>query len=469
MAPRVTIIGGGSFQWVPKLLVDFANTPSLHDAEIVIEDVDRAPIPRMLEFVEHIADVRGIGLRARGTTDQRDALEGADYVVAVISTGGFASMRLDLEIPARYGIRQSVGDTVGPGGIMRAQRNVPVFLEIARDMEALCPDAWLLNLTNPMTTLCRVVTRESSVRTIGLCHEVTLTQFGLSLLLETDFFSIRPTVAGVNHLPVITAVEIGDGGDGLVALADLLDRGEQHANEPLAMPLPEGLGHERISEGGEWTKGDVFRTNLVKIEFFRRFGVLPAAGDRHLVEFFPGFLTEESGWGRRWGVELTSISDRERWQARYTAEFEAMLAGSEISMMPSGEMVAAVIDSIERDRPRLLPLNLPNTGQVADLPPDVVVESMGIVDGAGARGGEPVAVPGVLAEHLRRIAASQELVVEAAVTGSRDKVFEAMLADPLAGRIDYDALGRLTDEMLAATAPWLPQFDGAGSRNPPRR
>ena len=129
MAPRITIIGGGSYQWVPKLLVDVANTPSLHDAEIVLEDIDPAPLPRMVELVEHIATVRGIGLTATSTTDQRSALEGADYVVVNISTGGFESMRHDLEIPARYGIMQSVGDTVGPGGIVRALRNIPVFLE----------------------------------------------------------------------------------------------------------------------------------------------------------------------------------------------------------------------------------------------------------------------------------------------------------------------------------------------------
>src|SRR5688500_2519435 len=163
MPPRITIIGGGSYQWVPKLLTDLANTPALHEAEVVIEDMDPAPIPRMVELVEHVSRVRGIGLTATGTTDQRASLEGADYVVVTISTGGFESMRLDLEIPEKYGIRQSVGDTVGPGGIIRAQRNIPVFLEIVRNMEEICPEAWLLNLTNPMTAITRAVTRESSI------------------------------------------------------------------------------------------------------------------------------------------------------------------------------------------------------------------------------------------------------------------------------------------------------------------
>ena len=133
MAPSITIVGGGSYQWAPKLLIDFANTPLLHDAEIVIQDIDPVPVPRMVEFVEHLADVRGIGMTATGTTDQRQALEGADYVIVNISTGGFDSMRHDLAVPAKYGVMQAVGDSVGPGGIVRALRNIPVFLELAAE------------------------------------------------------------------------------------------------------------------------------------------------------------------------------------------------------------------------------------------------------------------------------------------------------------------------------------------------
>jgi alpha-galactosidase len=120
MGPKITIIGGGSYQWTPKLLIDFVNTPGLREAEIVLHDIDPAPIPRMVELARHLADVSGTGLTADGTTDRRAALAGAEFVVVNISTGGFASMRHDLEIPERHGVRQSVGDTVGPGGVMRA-------------------------------------------------------------------------------------------------------------------------------------------------------------------------------------------------------------------------------------------------------------------------------------------------------------------------------------------------------------
>lgn len=436
---RITIIGGGSYQWVPKLLVDFANTHLLHDAEIVIEDIDPAPISDMVDLVHHIAKVRSIGLTATGTTDQRAALEGADYVVVNISTGGFASMRQDLEVPARYGIMQSVGDSVGPGGIMRALRNIPVFLGLARDMEELCPDAWMLNLTNPMTTICRAVTRESSVRTVGLCHEIIGTSFLLSILLGVDFRELDPIVAGVNHLPLVTHLDAA-GDDGLALLRELLD------------------DDGRPAPGVDATKAGLLDHNRLKLHLFARFGVLPGAGDRHVAEFFPGFLTEQSGWGERWNVHLTTIEHRETDQARHVRELERILAADSFSTTPSGEMVAPVIRCLELDRTGVFPLNTPNEGQVTDLPDGIVVESMCEVDGKGIRGRDQAALPPPMAECLRRVCSAQERTVEAAVSGDRDTVVEAMFLDPLAGRIDADRLAEMTDEMLAATEQWLPQF-----------
>ncbi len=374
-----------------------------------------------------------------------------------ISTGGFESMRHDLEIPARYGVRQSVGDTVGPGGILRALRNIPVFTGIAADMEELCPDAWMLNLTNPMTAICRGVTKASDIKTVGLCHEITLAQFILSLLLDRSFLEITPTVAGVNHLPIITALDVG-GDDGLTLLRDLLDHEAERGDEPVSTAFVEGLGHEKVSEGGEWTKRDVLHDNRVKLELFRRFGVLLGAGDRHLVEFFAGFLTEESGWGERWGVGLTSIEDRERGQAKHIQDFDEMLAMTEVDDLPSGEMVAPVMMCLMENRAGWFPLNIANHGQVADLPDDAVVESMCVVDRSGVRGRDVVRVPPVLADTLRRVSTAQELTVDAALTGDRDRVFDAMLVDPLVGRLDYDSLREMTDEMLVATKRWLPQF-----------
>src|SRR5262249_12588592 len=147
------------------------------------------------------------------TTDLRRALEGADFVVVTISTGGFDSMAVDLDVPARHGIRQSVGDSVGPGGINRALRNIPVLVGIGRHMEEICPDAWLVNITNPMTCLTRAVCRETAIKAVGLCHEVGNWCIDLAIALGTTAEGVHPTVVGVNHLPVLSALDI-DGRDG---------------------------------------------------------------------------------------------------------------------------------------------------------------------------------------------------------------------------------------------------------------
>jgi len=434
MGPRIVVIGGGSYQWAPKLLVDIVNTESLAEAEIVLDDIDPAPLPEIGDFARHMAKLAGIPMTVTTTTNLREALAGADYVVVTISTGGFDSMRHDIEIPEHYGIRQAVGDTVGPGGIVRALRNVPVLLAITREMTVQCPDAWLLNLTNPMTALCRAVTRETPVRTVGLCHEVAGAQYTLSRLLGADYRSFDLTVAGVNHLPIVTEMRI-DGDDGFARLRALLDD-----------PPADERARRRLA------------SNQVKFALFERYGVLPAAGDRHLVEFFPGFLTEESNWGERWGVGLTTIADREGWLTYYKAEFERLREATCVPTEPSGEMVAPIIDSFERREARVLPLNLPNVQQCPDLPREVVVEAMCVAGGDGVRGRDAATLPPTLAECVRRTVASQEATVDAALSGKRERVVDAMLLDPLAGRIDFDALERMTGEMLAATSRWLPQF-----------
>ncbi|MBV8950516.1 MAG: hypothetical protein JOZ99_06560, partial [Actinobacteria bacterium] len=349
---------------------------------------------------------------------------------------------------------QSVGDSVGPGGISRALRNIPVLVGIARDMEELCPDAWLLNITNPMTTLCRAVTRTTSVKTVGLCHEIAGTRWTLANLLGGGYDAVDLTITGVNHLPVITELRV-DGVDGFERLRELVEHPEAHASELLEIDLPDDLDD---TIRAQLTKGPVLASNRLKFELFRRFGALPGAGDRHLAEFFPGFLTESSGWGAQWGVKLTTIADRERDQGGHIERLEELLGMEEVPTTPSGEIVAPLIDCFLTGTRREFPLNLPNTGQCPDFPPDVIVESMGVADGDGIRGRDRAVAPPVLGEYLRRVSASQELTVEAALTGSRETAFEAMLADPLAGRIDFDQLACMTGEMIDATKQWLPQF-----------
>ncbi|HEY1739439.1 MAG TPA: alpha-glucosidase/alpha-galactosidase, partial [Acidimicrobiia bacterium] len=219
---KIVIVGGGSFQWVPTLTTDLALTSSVHGAEIVLLDIDASRLARTAPVVEHMSDLTGAQFTVRTSTDQRDALRGADFVMVNITTGGFESMALDLDIPWRYGIRQPGGDTMGPGGINRALRNIPVIVGIARDMEHVCPDAWLLNLTNPMTALCRSVTKSTAIKTVGLCHEVTNFRGTLTMLTGADWNAIDFSVTGVNHVPVVTAIDLGDGRDGMQFLRDVV-------------------------------------------------------------------------------------------------------------------------------------------------------------------------------------------------------------------------------------------------------
>jgi alpha-galactosidase len=456
MTARITILGGGSTHWTPTLLVDFANTPSLTDAEVVLMDVDPESLPPALKVAEHIAERRGIEMSARATTDLSDALSGAEFVVSAFSVGGFDSMRHDIEIPARYGIRQTVGDSVGPGGISRALRSIPVLLELAQAMERQCPDALLINVTNPLTALCRAVTRETSIRTVGLCSEVVGLKFVLSLLLDVDFASVDPVVAGVNHLPLVTSLQIGDD-DGFAMLRDAMSGGIDLSG-PLWMDPPAAMHWKKSDPGKGWQKADVLSNSKVKLELFRRFGVLPASSDTHVVEFFPGFVAPESDFGRDWGVHHYGMHGHRSDKADDDAGMADLLSRDKIPTWSSGEFVAPLLDGLVAGTDHTLTVNIPNSGQVENVPVGAVVECMAVVGTDGIRPRDRARVPSFLGEHLRRVVSSQELTVEAAISGNPTTVIEAMFTDALAGQLPYEHVIAMTGELLAATAPWLPRF-----------
>jgi alpha-galactosidase len=433
---RIVVVGGGSRQWGPKLTTDLLTTPSMADAELVLHDIDPESLPPMQQYGDRLVEHLGTGATVLTTVERRAALDGADYVAVCISTGGFRSMTHDIDVPERHGVRQSVGDSVGPGGISRALRNVPVLVGIGRDMEELCPDALLLNLTNPMSALTRAVTRETAIRAVGLCHEVTITGWMIAIACGVRAEDIAMTVTGVNHLPWVTELVI-EGEEGFERLRrDLAER-----------------------ESAAFYRDE----NSLKLALLDEWGALPGAGDRHVAEFFPWVLTEESDWGKAWGIHLTTIADRERDELEYRDElFQVLGGGKRLPTWQSGELLAPVIDSLVTGTRREVPLNLPNTGQAPYLPDDVVVETMCVADGDGLRGRDAVVPPPPCAEWTRRHAAVHELTVEAAVSGDRDLARAAMQLDPLAARVELRDLAAMTDELLAATAEWLPQFGNSG-------
>ncbi len=447
---QVTIVGGGSYQWTPELLADLLGTESLHGARVVLEDIDPEPLSKMEALARKLDEAIGAGISVTTTTDQRRALEGADFVIVTISTGGFASMAVDIDVPARHGIRQSVGDSVGPGGINRSLRNVPVLAGIAQDMAEVCADAWMLNITNPMSCLTRAVCRESPVKAVGLCHEVGNWCLDLAIALGKPAEAIRPVVAGVNHLPVVTELDV-DGEDGFVILAEMVEEaGGLGALAPAAdRPVAE-----------EFSPLDFVQRHALALTMLDRWGGLPAAGDRHVAEFVPWVLTEQSGWGSAFNIELTTIARREEHQLGYIADVDAWLAGTkQLQTWQSGELPGPVIDSLVTGNARELPVNIPNDGQVPDVDEEVVVESICVVDDKGVRGRDVARLPRPFAELLRRQVAVQEMTVAAALAGDHALATAAFLLDPLAGRGDLGETEAMVEELLAGTARWLPRFD----------
>jgi alpha-galactosidase len=240
-------------------------------------------------------------------------------------------------------------------------------------------------------------------------------------------------------------------------LRDVLDHPDQLEGQPVWMAPPPGSHWRKLDPARDWTKADIVANNRVKLEIFRHLGVLPGSADTHVAEFFPWFVTAASDGGRAWGVHHYGLSGHSQDKADdgvWAAELED---GGDIPRWSSGELVAPLLDAVVSGTPRALPVNLPNTGQVTDLPTGVVVECMGTVDADGVRPRD-IASAGAGAEHLRRVVASQELTVEAALTGDRALVLQAMLADPVAGTLPWEHVTAMTDELLAASAPWLPQF-----------
>jgi alpha-galactosidase len=458
MVPRITLVGGGSTHWTPTLLVDFANSPVLQDARVTLVDTDPTTLPRMVGLAGEMAANRGIGLSAVAAEGLDKGLEGADVVITTLSVGGFASMAADIEIPFRHGIRQPVGDSVGPGGIFRSLRSVPVMVDIARAVERVAPDALLVNVSNPLTALCRGVTKETSVRTVGLCNELVGMTFMLSLLFDVGFHQIVPVVGGVNHLPLITSLTI-DGDDGFEMLRALLEEPGARADEPIWMPPPEATHWRKRSPGEKWTKGDVIANGALKFELFRRFGVLPGSADTHVAEFFSWFLTARSDFGRDWGVYHYGMPGHLADKEADNANLAELLVAKDVPELPSGELVVELIEGLVTGEDRDLPVNLPNTGQVVNLPVGVVVECIGTSGAEGVRPRDVTEVPGVLGRHLATVVASQEATVEAALSGDRAKVLEAMVLDPLTGALPFEEIVELTDEMLSATGRWLPRFD----------
>jgi alpha-galactosidase len=445
MPPNIVIVGAGSLAWAPQLVRDILTTPALEGSTLVFYDRGSPGTEAVHTLAQRLLDERRRPYRLDRRRNLDQALEGADFVVAAIGVGGVRAVAADLEVCARHGIHHSVGDTTGPAGLARALRTIPVFVDLARRIEAQCPEAWLLNLSNPMSAVCRAVTRETSVKTIGLCHEVPRTLATVRRLLGLpEASAIQYRVAGINHLPWLLELAV-DGQDAFPQLAERLRQISAQAGPVAGLDLT-----DTTSKADRW---------LLKARLFEIYGALPAAGDRHLAEFFPLILGEATGMGARYGIRLTDIEERRSWRDQDQAFIKRLLAAPEerraFLKATSGEAVAPIIAALTMRKSFTGVFDLPNRGQVANLPSGMVVETQGRISAAEAAGlpaGDlPPGIQAVVARHI----ANQEMIVEAALTGDRRLALQALANDPLV--TDLDSLKSLLGELLAAGREYLPK------------
>jgi alpha-galactosidase len=435
---KIAFIGGGSVQWTTKLTIDMIVNNTLAGAKLVLHDIDADALGLVARACQRVNKELEGSLQITTSLDRADTLQDADFVILCVSIGGLDAMRNDLETPEKYGIYQSVGDTVGPGGLARGLRHIPFAVQVAKEMEDLCPNAWLLNLTNPMTTICQGVTRATTIRTIGLCHEVDIFRHRhLAPLLNIPEKDIVLDVAGINHLPVILRFTV-NGKDGIPLLYEWL---AQHD------------AFEFVNDHIDSVR-DVFKDRLaVKLSLLKQLGILFGSGDRHVAEFFPGFLTDANERGNRYGVVLTTIDHRQKLARQRRLQHEKFVEGEPEDLSPTDEQMAAVMAALSGGPTGRFIVNVPNEGQIDNLPRHATVECIAHIDATGVRplavGSLPHPAYAVVAPHVAR----QELIVEAALTEQRALALAALTTDPL---VANPAIAEsLMDELWDANHPFI--------------
>jgi alpha-galactosidase/6-phospho-beta-glucosidase family protein len=415
--PKIAFVGGGSYQWGPKIILDVALNEGSRGGTLVLHDINVEALEDMFDWGQKAIEQTNADLRLEKTLRLEEALRGADFVILSISTGGLDATALDLEIPARYGVVQTVGDTVGPGGLLRGLRNIPVVVEIARAMERHCPNAVLLNLTNPLTVLTRAVTKTTSIRAVGLCHELFSTLGMLSKMFDAPEETINARVAGVNHFIWVTEVSV---------------HGRDVTGEAFRR-ISGGEAREISLSDTDGNTDPFVNTWGIRTELCRLYGYLPAAGDRHVCEFLPGYLQDEKE-RERLDLRVTTVDVRREKLAENKERVRRMVRGDEpIPTGRSREEISDIIAAMWTGENSVNIVNLPNAGQVRDLPLGAVVETYGALNGTGASGIVFGELPPPVAALVHPHVFNQEAIVEAGLTGDRDLAFRAFVNDPLIG------------------------------------
>ncbi|GAA2708230.1 alpha-glucosidase/alpha-galactosidase [Actinoplanes palleronii] len=423
----IAFLGAGSVVFTRELLADILSFDELTGVTLALHDID----PERLETAELIArrTAEQLGAKPAVTAhlDRRRALQGADFVINAIQVGGYPATVRDFEIPAKYGLRQTIADTLGVGGIFRALRTFPVLDGIAADMLELCPDAWLLNYTNPMAmNVAYLAATAPRLKVAGLCHSVFWTVHDLAALLGVPLDEIDYTGAGVNHQAWLLRFE--HRGESLYPQLDaLLDR-------------------------------DPELRRRVRMDMYRRLGWFPTETSEHSSEYVPWYLHHDSEVDRLRipvGDYLQISADN---VAEYHTTRRSLLAGEALDLTrPATEYAPQVIHSMVTGTPRRIHATVPNTGLITNLPDGYAVEVPCLVDDGEIKPEHVGALPPQCAALNRSFVSVGELTVRAAVDGDPRMVRQAAMVDPnTAASLTVDAIWALCDELTAAHGDLLP-------------
>ncbi len=454
---KLAYIGGGSKAWARVFMNDLALTDGL-SGEIALYDIDRDAAELNRRIGERINRLPDTVSRWRYTVADtlEEALRGAAFVAISILPGTLDHMAADVHLPEKYGIYQSVGDTVGPGGVLRALRTVPLYEGFARAIRDCCPDAWVINLTNPMTVLCRTLFDVfPGIRAFGCCHEVFHAEDFLCCVVKEqlgvprpDRHELRVEVSGINHFTWITDARWGDQ-DVMALLPGFMDRFYER-------------GYCEQGDDPDAFRGEnpFLYGNRVKMDLYRRFGALGAAGDRHLVEFMDGrWYMADRDAPARWLYHLTPVDYRRMDQRRKIRETEAMAEGRQpVTLKRSDEELIAFMKALLGMGRVVSNANVVNVGQMGEAPLGSVAETLCAFDRDSVTPLPARPLPEGAAALVRRNARNIEDLYAAIRARDLEAVFRVFLRQPLCSRLTETDGRALFGEMIAATAdqlaPW---------------
>ncbi len=453
---KLVLIGAGSTVFTQRLVADIILSGEIDNWELGLVDIDPVTLDAVKRLVGKMLALKGVSFPITATTDRREVLSGADFVVTTIAVGGRRGWDQDVQVPRKHGIFQPVGDTMMPGGISRAMRMIPQMVAIADDVAELCPDAYFLNYSNPMTAVCRAIRKKTGVPVIGLCHGVHYVEGVLARFLGVEEDSIASYGYGLNHLTLLTHIT-HQGKDAMPRM-----------RAKLAEQRP--LFDKEVREKTDWPNGITGRAprysdDPLAWDIFNRYGVFPVALDRHITEFFPERFPGGRYYGGTLGIDRFSIDGRialgDTWfdEMMAVAHSPDPLPASYFENVPGeSEQLMQMMQSLLNDRRDVFSVNMPNQGTVPDLPHDAVLEMPAAAGAAGFTPLQSKALPAALTAKLLSKIAAIEVTVDAALTGRFDLFVEALLTDGSVSGPDQAVL--LAKDLIKAHAQYLPQFAG---------